>query len=113
MYSTDYVCPFAIHITVIFHFLLQLRVHRTTRSTVCVHVTSSGIIEDCSDMQFAPYNFSYEGIEELCKEALLSEVNNWDKIEDFNWLSSSAPSPNWNVLPEDERTHVTDSTSSL
>ena len=49
------------------HFLLQLRVHRTTRSTVCVHVTSSGIIEDCSDMRFAPYNFTYEGIEEHFK----------------------------------------------
>ena len=67
VYSTDYVCPFAIHMMVIFHFLLQLRVHRTTCSTVCVHVTSSGIIEDCSDMLFAPYNFSYEGIEEHCK----------------------------------------------
>ena len=67
VYSTDYLCPFALHMTVIFHFLLQVRVHRTTCSTVCVHVTSSGIIEDCSDMRFAPYNFTYEGIEEHVK----------------------------------------------
>ena len=49
----------------------------------------------------------------LAQEAHLSEVNNWDKIEDFNWLSSSAPSPNWNILPESQRTHVTDATNGL
>ena len=47
----------------------------------------------------------------LAQEAQLSEVNNWDKIEDFNWLSSSAPSPNWDVLLESQRTPVTDTTS--
>ena len=45
------------------------------------------------------------------QEAQLSVVNNWDKIEDLNWLSSSALSPNWDVLPESHRTHVTDTTS--
>ena len=49
----------------------------------------------------------------LAQEAHLSEVNNWDKIEDFNWLSSSAPSPHWNVLPENQRTHVIDATNGL
>lgn len=27
----------------------------------------------------------------------------WDKVKDFMWLKEAEPSPNWSVLPEDER----------
>ena len=41
----------------------------------------------------------------VLQEAGLDEgVNNWDKVDDFNWLALDKPSPNWTVLPEDERT---------
>ncbi|KAI8214049.1 hypothetical protein K4K54_001230, partial [Colletotrichum sp. SAR 10_86] len=28
--------------------------------------------------------------------------NQWDQVDDFKWLKSE-PSPNWSVLPEEER----------
>lgn len=37
----------------------QLRTHRTTSSTFYLHVTSKGIIEDCCDIKFTPYNWNY------------------------------------------------------
>ena len=45
---------------IVFHF--QLRLLRTTHSTIFLHVTSSGIIEDCSEMLFAPYNFTTKAL---------------------------------------------------
>ena len=30
-------------------------------------------------------------------------TNNWNQIDDFDWLSKE-PSPNWSLIPEDERT---------
>ena len=32
------------------------------------------------------------------------DKNNWNKVDDFNWLASTDPSPNWSVLPEHDRT---------
>ena len=37
----------------------QLRTHTTTDSRIYLHVTSRAIIEDCKDLQFAPYRYSY------------------------------------------------------
>jgi hypothetical protein len=28
--------------------------------------------------------------------------NQWDQVDDFKWLKSE-PSPNWKILPEEER----------
>lgn len=36
---------------------------------------------------------------------LSREANNWDKVDDFNWLASKDLSPNWSILPEDKRTN--------
>ena len=29
--------------------------------------------------------------------------NRWDQVDDFNWLRSDQPSPNWDVLPPQQR----------
>jgi len=82
----------------------QLRIHTTTESHFYLHVTSKGIIEDCTRVGFAPYNLSYSTLDEdFCKSGINKEVNNWDKIDDFNWLSKEKCSPNWYILEEDHR----------
>ena len=37
--------------------------------------------------------------------------NNWNKIDDFNWLSANEPSPNWKVIEESNRVKSWDETS--
>lgn len=79
----------------------QLRVHSTTSSSFYLHVTSRIIIEDSNSLQFAPYNWTYEGLERDFETAGLDrDKNNWDSVDDFNWLVSGIPSPNWSLLPE-------------
>ena len=54
-------------------------------------------------MRFAPYCLSYEGIEEDLRDASLDEeTGNWGNVDDFKWLRA-VQSPNWSVLPENER----------
>lgn len=82
----------------------QLRVHTTHHSKFYIHVSSRAIIEDCSHAQFAPYNWTYPDIERHFEDAGLDgKRNNWSLVDDFNWLASRDPSPNWSVLPEAER----------
>ena len=60
----------------------QLRTHETRDSEFYLHVTSKGIIEDCSQVRFAPYNFTYENSDSDFKESGLAlDVNNWDKVK--------------------------------
>lgn len=83
----------------------QLRVHHTQNSQFYLHVTSRAIIEDTSAVLFAPYNWNYARKEMDFKESGLNEsINNWDDVDDFNWLASDKHSPNWDVLPESQRT---------
>lgn len=83
----------------------QLRTHRTKKSNFYLHVTSRAIIEDCHDVYFAPYNLDItDNLADHFNEAQLNQdVNNWDKVDDFNWLSSDKPSPNWSILPLEKR----------
>ena len=82
----------------------QLRVHHTKDVKFYLHVTSRGIIEDTSQVQFAPYNWTYPGIEDDYKRSELDQArNSWDDIDDFNWLASDKHSPNWSLIPENER----------
>ncbi|MGH0154878.1 UNVERIFIED_CONTAM: hypothetical protein FKN15_044504 [Acipenser sinensis] len=82
----------------------QLRTHNTTDSRAYLHVTSRAIVEDCSGVRFAPFTWSYPGLEEDFQVSGLDrERNNWTQVDDFNWLASDAPSPNWSVIPEEER----------
>jgi len=79
----------------------QLRAHNSMRTKVFLHVTSKGIIEDCKEIQVAPYNFTYDGIEgQFDKLGLDINTNHWNQLDDFNWLASDQPSPNWSILHE-------------
>lgn len=82
----------------------QLRIHTTTDSKFYIHVTSRAIIEDCSTVSFGPYNWSYPGIEKHYEiSGLDKNRNSWNDIDDFNWLAADKHSPNWNLIPEQER----------
>jgi len=82
----------------------QLRTHNTTNTDIYLHTTARAILEDCSGVRVAPYSWSYPGIDQDYKIAGLDRnVNNWEQIGDFNWLSVDKPSPNWSILQEDKR----------
>jgi hypothetical protein len=42
----------------------QLRIHKSIHCVFSIHVTSAAIIEDCSGVAFAPYNYKYEHIQD-------------------------------------------------
>ena len=82
----------------------QLRTHTSKNCVFYLHVTSRAIIEDCSSLDFAPYNLTYLDMEEHFTKSGLDKIrNNWSDVDDFNWLASDAHSPNWAILPEDKR----------
>ena len=82
----------------------QLRIHSTTNSEFYIHVTSKAIIEDCNKVKFAPYNWKYETIEEdYAVTGLSKQRNNWDNVDDFNWLAADVHSPNWSIIPSTDR----------
>jgi len=79
----------------------QLRTHNSSKTKIFLHVVSKGIIEDCSDIQVAPYNMKYDGlIGQFESIGLDINTNNWNQLDDFNWLASDQPSPNWSILCE-------------
>ena len=83
----------------------QLRVHSTKDSKFYLHVTSRAIVEDCSNVGFAPFNWEYEALKSDFKSAGLDpSENNWSLVNDFNWLKTDEPSPNWYIIAEDQRT---------
>ncbi|XP_040207436.1 tubulin-specific chaperone C [Rana temporaria] len=82
----------------------QLRTHSTRDCRFYLHVTSRAIIEDCSNLLFAPFTWSYpEILEDYRLSGLDRNRNNWDQVDDFNWLAMGEKSPNWSVIPEEER----------
>ncbi|XP_075563932.1 tubulin-specific chaperone C [Pelecanus crispus] len=82
----------------------QLRNHSTRNSQFYVQVTSRVVIEDCAKVSFAPYGWSYPGIErDFESSGLDRNRNNWNVVDDFNWLATDKPSPNWSLIPEQER----------
>lgn len=82
----------------------QLRTHNTTDTQVYLHVTSRAIIEDCHGVSFAPFSWSYPTLEEdFSVSGLDRDRNNWDQVDDFNWLAAGTPSPNWTVISEADR----------
>lgn len=82
----------------------QLRLHSSTNVNIYLHVTSKAIIEECSGLRVAPYNLVYIGINKDYETAKLNRNrNNWDRLDDFDWLSSAKSSPNWSVIPLQDR----------
>ncbi|KAG6423736.1 hypothetical protein SASPL_114139 [Salvia splendens] len=81
----------------------QIRIHNAKNCSFYLRVRSRPIIEDSNGVRFAPYCLSYRGIEEDLAEANLDEeTGNWANVDDFRWLRA-LQSPNWSVLPEDDR----------
>lgn len=81
----------------------QLRVHNSVNCQIYLHVTSRAIIEDSAKILVAPYNWTYENLADHFKLAGLdSEVNNWNSVDDFNWLKDTQ-SPNWSILEPELR----------
>ncbi|XP_029449165.1 tubulin-specific chaperone C [Rhinatrema bivittatum] len=82
----------------------QLRTHNTRDTKVYLHVTSRAIIEDCSGIQFAPFTWSYEGMDRDFEiSGLDRNKNNWSDVDDFNWLARDVKSPHWSILPVKDR----------
>lgn len=82
----------------------QLRIHNTRHSDFYLHVTSRSIIEDTKEVGFAPYTWKYDDVERHFQLAGLDmNRNNWDFVDDFNWLAGDKPSPHWRVLKANEQ----------
>ncbi|XP_047307944.1 tubulin-folding cofactor C [Impatiens glandulifera] len=81
----------------------QIRIHHTKKSDFFLRVRSRPIIEDSTGLRFAPYCLIYNGIEKDLKDSNLDEeTGNWTNVDDFRWLRA-VQSPNWSILPENER----------
>ncbi|CAL0316202.1 unnamed protein product [Lupinus luteus] len=86
----------------------QIRIHNAKKTDFYLRVRSRPIIEDSDGVRFAPYCFTYQGIEDdLRGAALYQETGNWANVDDFKWLRA-VQSPNWSVLPENERVRIVD-----
>lgn len=82
----------------------QLRCHQSSRCNLYVHITARGIIEDCSQIYFAPYTFQYcDLVKHFQASNLAMDLNHWKRIDDFNWLSKTEPSPNFSFIPDTEQ----------
>lgn len=83
----------------------QLRIHDTVETDFYIYVTSSAIIENCKQLRFAPITLSKSTMIQKSFEMVNFDesTNNWKIINDFDWLSSYEPSPNWCEIPEEEQ----------
>jgi|ERR1711934_623565 len=83
----------------------QLRLHDSTGCDFYLRSRSDPIIEDCTGLRFAPYALEFEGIDTELEAAGLVEAecsDKWCQVKDFKWLRQQQ-SPNWCILPEEER----------
>lgn len=79
----------------------QLRVHDSRRCEFRVHIQARSIIEDSTELLFGPYDFMYDGDQcDWVASRLDRAVNNWDRVDDFNWLTLDKPSPNWQLIDD-------------
>ncbi|OEL24541.1 Tubulin-folding cofactor C [Dichanthelium oligosanthes] len=86
----------------------QIRIHEARATDFYLRVRSRPIIEDCSGVRFAPHALEYEGIETDMRESgLEEETDNWANVDDFKWLRA-VQSPNWCLVPEEERLQTVD-----
>ncbi|TXG61490.1 hypothetical protein EZV62_012853 [Acer yangbiense] len=90
----------------------QIQIHFARRSDFYLRLRSRPIIEDSDGVRFTNYCLKYEGIEEDLAVAMLDEeTGNWANVDDFKWLRAMQ-SPNWSILPEEERVGDVDLTNS-
>lgn len=65
-------------------------------------VNGHPIIEDCGNMGFAPYAYSFSGIDTDMQAAGLDTAHCWDNVVDFRWHRTTQ-SPNWHLIQEKDR----------
>lgn len=81
----------------------QIRIHNSHDCSYYLHTASHPIIEHCKGMRFAPYNLSQQDTGDRFQEAQLNQQDNhWQEIDDFDWLRAQQ-SPNWSIIPVEER----------
>ncbi|KAH0542356.1 hypothetical protein FGG08_003201 [Glutinoglossum americanum] len=94
----------------------QLRMHDCKGVDVYLLCASRPIIEDCSNIRFAPLPESYVRYCTLITQLLVTDhliveqilgsgqpiENQWDRVDDFKWLKAEH-SPNWSILPPENR----------
>ncbi|ESZ96694.1 hypothetical protein SBOR_2953 [Sclerotinia borealis F-4128] len=73
----------------------QVRIHECKNVDIYLHCASRPIIEDCSNVRFAPIPDSQDVTDGFVK-------NQWDQVDDFKWIKAEH-SPNWSILPEEKR----------
>lgn len=82
----------------------QLRIHDTCDTQFYLHVTGAAIIESCRNVGFAPYSLTYPQLDKhYALSGLDRDTNNWDKVEDFKWISENEKSPNMYSIEENKR----------
>ncbi|KAH8595211.1 tubulin-specific chaperone-like protein c [Bisporella sp. PMI_857] len=91
----------AAHITAVENSVIvvasrQVRMHDCKNVDIYLLCGSRPIIEDCHNVRFAPIPKYHAGASEE------NTQNQWDQVDDFKWIKAE-PSPNWSILPEDER----------
>ncbi|KAK0416974.1 hypothetical protein QR680_012779 [Steinernema hermaphroditum] len=69
----------------------QIRIHDSTELNLHVSIRGAVIIERCSSVRVAPYKMA-SGLVETQE---LPENDKWADVQDFNWLVTTRPSPNW------------------
>lgn len=74
----------------------QIRIHDCEDMKFYLYSTSPPIIENCTNIQFAPLPKCYLGPDQDL------DANKWDQVQDFNWQKTEH-SPNWRILPEEDR----------
>ncbi|KAL8134808.1 hypothetical protein AgCh_009722 [Apium graveolens] len=58
-------------------------------NSLCCRIWSRLIIEDCSEVRFAPYCLGYSEINsDLKKSNLDAETGNWANVDDIKWLKA-------------------------
>jgi len=82
----------------------QLRIHTSNECDFYVHITAQPIIEDSHNLRFAPYNVEYKLKDEHIKQSgLIWTRDYWNDVRDFNHMITGMPSPNWEIIEEEER----------
>ncbi|KAK3486649.1 tubulin binding cofactor C-domain-containing protein [Neurospora hispaniola] len=73
----------------------QVRIHECENVDFYLYCASRPIIEDCKALRFAPAPKFHSADKD-------ENTNMWDQVDDFKWLKAEH-SPNWSVLPEEQR----------
>lgn len=73
----------------------QVRIHECENVDFYLYCASRPIIEDCKGLRFAPAPKFHSADKD-------EKTNMWDQVDDFKWLKAEH-SPNWSVLPEEQR----------